>query len=276
MVSCNEPVRHAGAGFRRNRVSNEIISILVQQIASGELARDSRLPNERQLAEQFGVSQPTIREAVRALDAMGLVQVRHGSGAYVTGDAQYLVELALRILLQLENVNILDVLSVRSLLGDFSARRAAAEATEAEIAQLEDIAAGLDEVNSAGSIEEIAEAVVAFQVTLSAATHNPLLYALETFLISLLMQLQLAGKRQSLPEWREWTRSFSSRRHRIVDALKSHDGAAVVEAMRTYLQDLHDTFAADSDLAQARLSDPASLQVLGRVPLRPHLRPVHG
>src|SRR2546428_13929642 len=68
------------------RASSSIADQIRTAIVTGQLKEGSRLPPERELAEQFGVSRVTVRDALRALEAMGLIQVRVGArgGAFVT------------------------------------------------------------------------------------------------------------------------------------------------------------------------------------------------
>jgi len=70
------------------------------------LPRGARLPPERELAQRFGVSGPTVREAIRGLSALGLVEVRHGSGAYVAPNIDGIVAVSLGALIQLEEVGV--------------------------------------------------------------------------------------------------------------------------------------------------------------------------
>src|SRR3954463_12303314 len=68
------------------RASSSIADQIRQAIVTGKLNEGERLPPERELAEQFGVSRVTVRDALRALEAMGLIEVRVGArgGAFVT------------------------------------------------------------------------------------------------------------------------------------------------------------------------------------------------
>ncbi len=66
-----------------NRLYKQVVEQLLSMIDSGELQEGSRLPAERELAERFDVSRPTIREAIIALEAVGRVDVKLGSGVYV-------------------------------------------------------------------------------------------------------------------------------------------------------------------------------------------------
>jgi GntR family transcriptional regulator, transcriptional repressor for pyruvate dehydrogenase complex len=266
---------YVGTGIKgRAKVTDEIIRTLMHDIASRLLPPGSRLPNESRLAEHFGVSQPTIREVMRVLDTLGLVEVRHGSGAYVTADTSQLVSISLETLLQIEQVSILDVSEIRGVLGRLSARRAAEHASADEVGELDKLASALEDTKSVNKPQQIVENVAAFQVALSAASHNPLLYALETFLIRLLMQFQYEAKRKrGIQFWRGWVAEFSDNRAHVVEALRERDADAAVSAMDTYVNATRNRFASDPDLAHIRLSDPSSLRTLAESELE---IPIHG
>ena len=253
----------------RTKVTDEIIATLLHDIASGVLKPGDRMDNERDLAAQFGVSQPTIREAIRVLDTLGLIDVRHGSGAYATGDASQLVELALRTLLQIERVGILDVLEIHVILGEYSARCAVHQARESDIAHMNALAAALADSEGLHSVQEIAEMVVDFQATFAASTRNPLLFALEAFMIKLLMQFQLtATADRGLEFWRERSAELAADRRAIVAALRERDEDAMVAAISGYLASQGEIFASDPELANLRLSDAKSLHTVKTVPLQ--------
>lgn len=255
----------------RPKVTDQIIETMRQDIATGKVARGERLPNERDLAKHFGVSQPTIREAVRVLDAMGLIDVRHGSGAYATGDGGKLVATSLGTLLQLERVGIIEVLEVRTALGRYTARRAVHVATPGEIAALEEMADVLELVGGEKKVAPIAEKVVQFQCAMSAAAHNPLQFAIESFLIRLLVKFQLTAKKKAgIRFWRDWTLQLSDDRRRLVTAIRDRDEEAAVTAMAKYLAEQYLLFSSDADFKKLRLSDPAAVNaiagIMGEVP----------
>src|SRR5690606_7843013 len=122
---------------QRGSAAAEIVEVLRAGIATGELPRGSRLPRERDLARHFAVSPPTVREAVRVLEAMGLLEIRHGSGTYVTGDPQPFIAASLQTLLQMRSVTLLDVLDLRRALAGHLARRIVRDATDDDIEVLE-------------------------------------------------------------------------------------------------------------------------------------------
>lgn len=244
----------------RSKVTDEIIESLRQDIVTHRLKAGERLPNERELAQHFGVSQPTIREAVRALDVMGLIHVRHGSGAYVRDDSAYLAATALQTLLQIEQVSIIEALDVRELLGRETARTAARTATNEDIAELEQRLEELGKIDARSTIEALIERLAAFQLAISSATHNPLLYALEAFLVNLLLQLQIkALSKRGVKYWLERSREFQDDRRKVVDAIRERDGQRAFEAMENYLEHQRRTFASDKELSAMRLSDPKAV-----------------
>ena len=87
------------------------------------------------------------------------------------------------------------MLALRDVLGRYSAGRAAEQATAADITPIAPYAERLNNIEQEPDVESIANAVVGFQLAVSAATHNPLLYALEAFLVNLSMQFHSPPRR---------------------------------------------------------------------------------
>lgn len=258
-------VRRLKTSRRENspKASQAIIAALRADIATGRLARNARLPNEKQLAEAFDVSQPTVREALRALEAIGLVVIRHGSGAYVAGDTRSFVTRSLTTLLQVEGVGIVPVLDLRLILGQESARLAAINATEADVAA---ISLACDAIDAARDATNLWEAVLSFQVLLSAASHNPLIYAIESFLVELIVQFQIRVVEDD-ELWKQWAPKVSPARQRIVRKFQkptrgTERETEVVNAVQAYLTLQRSIFTQDERFASIVLSDPESIDAL--------------
>jgi GntR family transcriptional regulator, transcriptional repressor for pyruvate dehydrogenase complex len=250
----------AAPGPRPKR-TDVIIEVLREEIVSGRLPRGARLPTERELANHYGVSQPTVREVIRALDVMGLVDVRHGSGAYVRGDSAYLMATALQTMLQIESVGIVDVLDVREMLGRESVRRAAMNATVGDVAACREALGRLDRVTDLPDVDSIIDAISQFQRLLAAAAHNPFLLALETVLINLLLQIQVKVlARRGVKFWRERSSGFQTDRVSIVDAVADKDANRAAAAIETYLERQREAFLADPDLSLMRFSDAKAIR----------------
>jgi GntR family transcriptional repressor for pyruvate dehydrogenase complex len=230
---------------------------LRREITTGNLRPGARLPNERDLAQVFGVSQPTIREAMRALGAIGLVDVRHGSGAFVIDRTAELVAESLLNHLQIQGVRILDVLDLRQLLGDYSVRRAVQRATADDLEAIGNSLKAIDEATKTASGTELAETIVAYQVALSATSHDRLLIAVETFLIRLLMDFQIAAYgARSGRFWRNWTSVPDEARRRIYASITHRNIDEAVDAMAMYLAVQRRQFVKHPELSEISITDP--------------------
>jgi GntR family transcriptional repressor for pyruvate dehydrogenase complex len=166
-------------------VTREAIEKLRQMISCGELGPGDRLPAEHELAESLGVSRGSLREAVRALSHINVLDVRRGDGTYVTSlqPRELLSGLVFAIeLLQLRGLT--EVLEVRRLLLPPAAALAAQRVTEAQLGELRDI---ITELETTEDSDRIATLHRRFQEVVGEATGN------ET-LSSVLRALQLRGE----------------------------------------------------------------------------------
>ena len=225
---------------------------LVQEIVSGALPRGGKLPAEKELAQAYGASQPTIREAMRALSMLGLVEARHGSGVYITNNSAQLVARSLSTIIQFNQIGILDVLDVRATLGRHAVERAAEHATRKDIQAIADALKGVEEVEDPRAV---VTAIADFQIALSAASHNPLLTEIESFLVALIMHFQFAVYGSRGPAfWKRWTSESAPFRRQIVTALQRRAKGQLLKAMNEYLSAQRRHFIDHPQLTSARLS----------------------
>ena len=114
--------------IKPTRAHEAILAQLQCKILEGELAPGDRLPSERVMMETFGVSRPTVREALRVAESMGLVAVRHGDpgGPRVLGMPSVGVSRVLDSLLSAERTSVAELLEARMVLEGTAARLAAA------------------------------------------------------------------------------------------------------------------------------------------------------
>ncbi len=127
----------------RSRLSEEIVDIIQRQIISGDIAPGDKLPTERELAESFKVNRTTVREALRKLEHLELIDVRHGDGLYVKNYLESsnfdLIKAASR--LDEDGETICDILEVRRIIVPQMAYLAAQRGASADISRLEKIIA---------------------------------------------------------------------------------------------------------------------------------------
>src|SRR5215475_12594500 len=112
--------RSEGALFeqvrREPRLSDKVAEMMLETILSRRLAVGDRLPSERELGEQFGVSRTVVREAVRALVAKGVIEVRSGSGLRVAAVEASAVSESMSLYLRGSSLDFEKVHEVRALL----------------------------------------------------------------------------------------------------------------------------------------------------------------
>ena len=248
---------------RRVKVADEIIEALRQDIVTRRLSDGERLPNERELSDRFGVSQPTIREAIRALETLGLVEVLHGNGSFVRSQGGFALASALQTLLQLESVGVMEVLDIRQVLGRRSIELAAVAATKEELDELATTCARFDQLGKLKEVDDVIGLIIGFQRRVSAASHNPLLQSLEAFLLALLNEVQvqsLTGR--GVRFWRARAMAFQPYREAILDGLRSRDAGVARGAMDRYFEAQRNRFDQDESLRALNLSHPRLVSVV--------------
>lgn len=177
------------------RAYENIVTQIEQTITGGRLQVGDQLPSERELAEQFQVSRVVIREAIRNLEARGIVEVRHGSGTYIKGVPGSTLTQPLTLLLKLEEASLLDLYVVRQALELVSAPRAAQYATPEDITGLRTCLEEMShllkqEIRSEEDFRVFSDKDCEFHRLMARASHN---LPLET-LLSAILPLVMSGR----------------------------------------------------------------------------------
>lgn len=126
--------------LKKTSVSMQAAEAIKALIISGELGSGDALPPERDLAVTLGISRPSVREAIRVLTAMNVVEPRHGGGTYVTSLDPRLLARPINFLLQIEPRTFLHLFEVRQVLEVAAARLAAPKMTDELVAELQELA----------------------------------------------------------------------------------------------------------------------------------------
>ena len=251
---------------RKVKVVDRMIESLRQDIVTGRLSHGERLPSERELSDRFGVSQPTIREAIRALETLGLVDVLHGNGSFVRGRGDYALASALQALVQLNNVGVAEILSIRQVLGRFSIQLASSNASEEDLAQIEASYERLAQLDRIKELDEVIAAIIDFQLAVSTASHSPLLQSLEAFLMVLITEVQVKSLvARGVQFWRSRALSFQPHRLSIIEGLRSGDSTEALGAMDAYLGAQRALFERDDNLSALNLSNPNLINVVANM-----------
>jgi GntR family transcriptional repressor for pyruvate dehydrogenase complex len=212
---------------------------LEQAIDSGVFAPGSRLPSERELVEQFGVSRVSVREALRSLEALSLIKVVAGRGCFVRGDLVENRDRTVRQWLSSHSAELTDLLRVRAAIETLGAEEAARRCEPVSLAQLEEAHnAFVTAVEEGAALSELVERDVRFHEALADASGNPLVAELTRQLNSYLVE---ARQVTLAPPGRP---NRSAREHgAIVAAVLVGDEKAAGRAMRNHVKSVQTEMA---------------------------------
>jgi GntR family transcriptional repressor for pyruvate dehydrogenase complex len=210
------------------RIYKEIVKQIRTLISEGKLKSGDRLPPERDLAERFRVSRASVREALRALESMRLIQIRLGEGTFVREvSVDSLVEpLALVILTRREAVG--ELFEARRLLEPPIAALAARRSSKEEIQEMERIVEDQRKEVASGRTGLAEDA--AFHAAIAGSAHNHAITRIVHALVDLLTQ----SREESLQTPGRPTRSQQDH-ERILAAIRGRHSEAARRAMLDHL-----------------------------------------
>ena len=168
------------------KLSDVILEQLENMILEGSLAAGQKLPPERELAKQFDVSRPSLREAIQKLEAKGLVTRRQGGGTYVKNQLEGGMTDPLFELISKHPESQFDLLEFRHALEGIAAYYAALRGTTTDYAKIQ---TSFDLIMAEeGNIEAKAKAINSFHFSIAEASHNVVLLHLVRGMEALLEQ----------------------------------------------------------------------------------------
>ena len=232
MVTANdgwEPVQ-------RIRTYEQVMAQIEQRILDGRLKAGDKLPSERELAQSLGVSRPSLREAMRVLEALGLVDIRVGGGpdggaVLVQSPGAGMVNL-LKLQIALAHFSWEDVLETRLTLEVWSVEEAAYRANEDDHRELAAILDRMDDpsIDSA----EFNRLDAAFHVRIAESTGNALT---AHFMGSLRTAIhrQMVEVYAGLDDWRETAKTVRTEHREILQAIVDRDGPRAAAGVRNHI-----------------------------------------
>jgi DNA-binding FadR family transcriptional regulator len=241
-------------------LSKRISRALLTSILRGEIPPGNALPSEDDLASQFDVSRPVVREAVKELAVLGLVESRQGRSTRVTSPDdwnQFAPDLlAARSEVGAADDFLLELLELRRLIETGAAGLAAVRATDEDIATMTALYDRMEA--SSGDIERFTDGDMAFHAAMLAATDNHLL----TRLIETIGPVLRFGRMVSLERRPDGPIDSQRGHRRVLDAIQAGDPELAREAMREHLSwTANLTLGEPTERVRTRVSHgPASLE----------------
>ncbi|HTJ34139.1 MAG TPA: FCD domain-containing protein [Dactylosporangium sp.] len=205
---------------RRSTAAAEAMRSIQEMIVDGRLAPGQRLPAERELSELLGISRPTLRETIRSLVSLNILESRHGSGTYVAALSTGELLEPLQFVMALNERTVAELFEARLVIEPALAALAAARAGAADVAAMRSALASPDRVAADVTLHRL----------IAEAAGNPLL-------ATMLQTLSTLGRAsRALTSSRPGVLRRTAAEHQaIVDAIDRRDAAAAREAMTAHL-----------------------------------------
>ena len=215
--------------IKTKKIYEEIIEQIRILIAKGELKPGDKLPSERELSESLGVSRASVREALSALEVLGIVEVRPGEGTFVREVVEKSFQ-PLTLLFLLDTA--LELLEVRKILEAGAVALAAERSTAEDIRRLEDALKKMEEDLKHGDLGD--EADYLFHYDLALASHNSLLVRLMNSIADTMRQT-VKINRQRLFKTPGMPESLYKHHLEILNAIKARDKERAQKALVEHL-----------------------------------------
>ena len=217
--------------IRKARRYHQVSEQIQQLIAQGTLKPGDRLPSERELSMQLGVSRSSVRDAIRTLEVAGILEAHHGRGTVIRDLSTDSLVVPLATVLVRKRDMVSELLDVRRMIEPGLAARAALHANPAQIAQLEDILRRQREKMARGEDTMLEDSQ--FHRTIALAAQNSVVLRVLDVLMDLLREsrsrsLQVRGRRE---------RSYAGH-VRLLNAIKRRDPRAAERAARQHLAEI--------------------------------------
>jgi GntR family transcriptional repressor for pyruvate dehydrogenase complex len=226
-----------GGRHRARKTYEQIIVDIRDDISSGKLRPGDRLPSETDLARRLGVSRPTVREALKVLEALNVLQSSTGptGGTFVrtlseAGVAEYLKD-SITLLVDIDELSLEELWAARETIEIRTAGTAAARRTERDLSTMQRIIESDEHKNFDSYFPDIT-----FHRAIADASKNKLL---SLFMLSIHMTLRTLAERYILPE----AKQVSQDQHRLIyKAILDQDEALARRRMKEHLQMAYEVY----------------------------------
>lgn len=230
---------------RSGQTTEQVVARVYELIKQENLKPGDRLPPERELSKQLGISRPSLRAGLSSLISMGVLQSRQGSGTFIVDGPPALDSEPLRLLARLHGFSFDHMFETRSVLEVGAAGLAAERATGDQLATMsEEIA---DMFGSLNDPQQFLVHDVAFHRAVASASGNPTLATLVEMVSTVLYERrrETIARAHDFNEALEWHR-------RIYRAIRAHKAEDAREAMREHIMRAQRAFALEEQQQASR------------------------
>ena len=215
-----------------DRLSDKAVGQIKALIEDGRLKPGDKLPAERELIKLLSVSRASLREALRILEVLGLIEVRTGIGAFVMLTDVGALPAEWNALLIKTKQEMIDLLEVREALEAKAAALAAQKASAEELEECSLTLAKMKQSATTNDVDAAIQADIEFHQLISKISQNNFLIELSDSISHVLLEARYAFFQQPNRIFVSWQQHY-----RVVEALEKRDSQAAAEAMLQHLQD---------------------------------------
>lgn len=216
---------------KSKRLFEEIAEQIQQLITGGELKPGDKLLSERELADRLQVSRVSVREAIRSLEMLGFIEIRHGEGTFIRDTNADEVIRPLAVFLAMERNSLLDMFEVRRIFETATSSLAAERATDEEVDHIGMLLEKMKDKIRQGDSEGGEAYDAAYHYAVAEATHNSLLIKLLRTVHEEWSKAVSAGSQQLLGDSEDNAQRIISQHTRVYEAIKAHDPEVASQAM---------------------------------------------
>ncbi|MEW5550368.1 FadR/GntR family transcriptional regulator [Peribacillus frigoritolerans] len=225
--------------IKPKKIYEEVSDELYEMIRSGSLKPGEQLDSIQQLAENFQVGRPAIREALSALSSMGLIEIKQGEGTFVKTFDPAIMNHPLSAALLMDQDNIKHLLEVRKILESGTAEVAAKKRTEENLIKLKDMLFNMEKVSDDEELSDKAD--ISFHVAVANASQNELLITLMNHVSELMTEKMRDIRRVALYSEEMTLKQLYQQHVRIYDAIVAQDEDGARSAMLFHLQSVEES-----------------------------------
>lgn len=222
----------------RKTISEQAFDHIIDEIKSGNLKPGEQLADERSMAEELGISRVPLREAIKSLTQIGILQTKHGGGTFVNTNTSDVMTNAMNLYVAMEENLLLEFAEVRRVMEREAARLAAMNATQVEVEQMKKLCQERDRITSKDWDKEqlqlkLYELDQEIHMAIAEATHNSVFC---NFLDSIRNAMRLQQEEAShQPDMLE---KANDAHRKVIEAIAKGDAVAAAKAMEEHIEDV--------------------------------------
>jgi GntR family transcriptional repressor for pyruvate dehydrogenase complex len=222
-----------GPQIKRVAISDEVISRFRDLIACRVLTPGCQLPSERELTETLGVSRPTLRQAMKGLQLLGIIRSRQGDGSYLANSTSDFLRAPLEFAIAFKGMAKQDLLEARQAIEVKLAALAAERRTQEDLNRMRDALACMDAFK--GTPEQYCDHGLRFHNSIAQASKNAVMISI----IEMLSGMLAESRRRSVRLLTDY--EGSHREHRqILSQIEIQNASGAAEAMREHFRSMEE------------------------------------